>query len=117
MAAAIGNRMPSTACRRRLKIQVSRSHARQRVLRQEQIGYGPLQSSVRALKILHLPRLIDREAAGLLAPAVIARLRDFRLLARATLLPWAVCTSICPQLQHGLLRARLLTSPHVRLLG
>ena len=72
---------------------------------------------VLALKLLHLPGLIDLEAAVLLAPAVIALLGDLRLFARQRQALALCCLHLdLAQLQYHLLRARLLTSPHVRLL-
>lgn len=95
-------------------LQISRGDVRQHLLFQGQVRHKPPQPSVLALQILHLPRLVDLQAAVLLAPAIVALLGDLRLLARQRQTLALGCLHLdLAQLQHDLLRARLLTSLHV----
>jgi hypothetical protein len=60
--------MPAAACRH--------------LTHQRQIRHEPPKPSTLALQVLDLPGLVDLKAAILLAPTVIALLRDFGLFAR-----------------------------------
>ncbi len=98
-------------------LHVSRGDVRQYLTHQRQVGHEPTQPSLFALQVLHRPRLVDLEAAVFLAPAGVALLGDLRLLAcKGSTLALGCLHLDRSQLEHDLLRARLLTVPHGQLL-
>lgn len=108
--------MGSNACQRRYGAnQVSRRGVRWQWHFQRQIGHEAAQPSVLTLQIHHPARLINLQAAVLLAPPLIALLGDLGLPACQRQALALCCLNLdLAQHEHYLPRARFLTSPPIR---
>jgi hypothetical protein len=98
-------------------LHVSRGDVRQYLTHQRPVGHGPSQPSLFALRLLHLPSLVDLETAVFLAPAGVILLGDLRLPAcKGQTLALCRLHLDRAQLERDLLRVRLLTVPRGQLL-